>query len=232
MRRHFLPQLWLQSQRQIMTLVKWILICDISTSHNNSESYLEKYYPEILSLLFQVGSSYQCARKKTDCAQALFFFFGKLGGLELLWPSDWLLWSKRSLIHLSLIHRYNKVTPFSFEIIFMLGKIKDRRRRGWQRMKWLYSITDLMDLNLSKHWEIVKDREVWCAAIHGVSKSQTQLSDWTTTDDIHFPFSFNIAEIWMCSPINILQMLLAWWPWWGGCHLLHVNLMRSLSWSD
>lgn len=80
MRRHFLPQLWLQSQRQVMTLVKWILICDILTSHNTSESYLEKYYPEILSLLFEDGSSYQCARQKIDCAQALFFFLGNWVG--------------------------------------------------------------------------------------------------------------------------------------------------------
>lgn len=79
MRRHFLPQLWLQSQRQVVALVKWVLICDISTSHNTSESYLEKYYPEILSLLFQ-GGSYQSARKKIDCAQALFFFLGNWVG--------------------------------------------------------------------------------------------------------------------------------------------------------
>lgn len=79
MRRHFLPQLWLQSQRQVVTLVKLILICDISTSHNTSDSYLEKYYPEILSLLFQ-GGSYESARQKIDCAQALFFFLGNWVG--------------------------------------------------------------------------------------------------------------------------------------------------------
>ena len=63
-------------------------------------------------------------------------------------------------------------------------------------MRWLDGITDLMDLNLSKLQEIVKDREVWCAAIHGVSKSQTQVSDLTTTTNkVHFPISFNIAEI-------------------------------------
>ena len=76
----------------------------------------------------------------------------------------------------------------SLEKTLMLGKIEGRRRRGQQRMRWLDGITDSMNRSLSGVREMVKDREVWCATVHGVTKSWTQLSNWTELKQQYFKY--------------------------------------------
>ena len=83
----------------------------------------------------------------------------------------------------------------SLEKTLMLGKIEGKRRREQQRMRWLYSITDSIDMSLNKLWDIVRDRETWCATMYGVAKSRTRLSNWTTTTVCFYHFQRRLWKL-------------------------------------
>ena len=115
---------------------------------------------------------------------------------------------------LSILYRY--ICKHSLEKTLMLGKIEGRRRRGRRRMRWLDGITNSMDVSLGKLWELVMDRGAWCAAVHGVTKSQTRQRDWTELNWTDANTKYTLPAKYVRMYTYFYDINHSWGlPWWS-----------------
>ena len=113
---------------------------------------------------------------------------------------------------------------YSLEKILIMGKIEGRRRKGWHRMRWLYGITDSMDMSLHKLWEMVKDREAWCTAAHGIAKSWTWQLLKNNNVKGHGPHVVSLPDLYF-----LLMFVLCVWVRVGGGSWSYLTLLSQLS---